>query len=85
MKVVFRVIRFCAIYLILNLGNVFATAHLEGEETEKKPSIFDKIDSDLLMANWYKIVLIGVSVLCVIGLIVSNIIWIKKNKRNKKR
>ncbi len=57
--------------------NLFAfAARLEGETTAA-PSVFDGINSEMLMGNWYKIVLIVVAAGCVAGLIYSNI---KKNK-----
>ena len=61
---------------------VFAEAYLEGEELEKSKSILENIDSALIMANWYKIVIIVVAILCVLGLVTSNIVWYIK-KRNK--
>lgn len=60
---------------------VFAEAYLEGELEEGK-SFFEKIDSSLIMANWYKIVIIAVAILSVLGLVISNIVWYIK-KRNK--
>lgn len=62
----------------------FAQAYLEGDETFESSGFLDGLDASLIMANWYKIVLIIVAVLCVIGLITSNVIWYKKNKSNKK-
>lgn len=60
---------------------VFAEAYLEGEN-EKGKSLLENIDSSLIMANWYKIIIIAVAILCVLGLIISNIVWYIK-KRNK--
>jgi hypothetical protein len=66
--------------------NVFAaTAHLEGETEEETKSFLDGLDSATIMANWYKIIIIAVCVLCVIGIITSNIIWLVKIKKNKKQ
>ena len=62
---------------------VFAEAYLEGDEAANAKSFFDGIDSSLIMANWYKIVLIIVGILCVIGLIVSNVRWYLKKRNNK--
>ncbi len=72
--------------ITLSAQNVFAaTAHLDDGTVAKEPSFFDQIDSSMVMANWYKIILVGVAILCVIGIIISNVVWlIKKNKKNKK-
>lgn len=48
------------------------TAHLEGEETSS--GVIDGLNSDIIIANWYKIVLVAVAVGCIAGLIYSNII-----------
>ncbi len=57
-----------------------ANAYLEGEEATPAPSSFlDNFDASLIMANWYKIVLIIVAVVCTIGFIVSNF---KKQDKN---
>lgn len=77
------ILSICFIFMSL-FDKVFATAYLEDDGgLGNKSSFFDNIDSDLIMANWYKFVLIIVAVLCVIGLIVSNVMWFIK-KRNKK-
>lgn len=57
--------------------NLFAFAARLEVETTAAPSVFDGINSEMLMGNWYKIVLIVVAAGCVAGLIYSNI---KKNK-----
>ena len=77
---------FLMIIMFLNFlpYRVFAEAYLEGDEQLEDSGFFDGIDSNALMANWYKIVLVVVAVLCIIGLIACNISWYKKNKRNKK-
>ena len=54
-------------------------AHLEGEE-ETVTSLFN---GDLLMANWYKIVLAVVLVACAIGLIRGNILYYVKRTKHK--
>lgn len=51
-------------------------ARLEGEATAA-PSILDGLNAEVLMGNWYRIVLIAVAAGCIAGLIYSNI---KKNK-----
>lgn len=72
-----------ALFIVLLFPQkVFAEAYLEGDEVEESKSFLDGLDSDIIMANWYKYVIIAVVILCVIGLIVSNIIWYVK-KRNK--
>lgn len=47
-------------------------AHLEGEETSS--GVLDGLNSDIIIANWYKIVLVAVAIGCVAGLIYSNFI-----------
>ncbi len=75
---------FCMIVfaVILITQKVFAEAYLEGDEFEKGKSFLENLDSTLIMANWYKIVIIAVAILCVSGIIISNIVWYIK-KRNK--
>ncbi len=75
-----------SIFVFLNIISctVLAEAYLEGDEALEGSGFLDGLDSTLIMANWYKIVLIIVAVLCFCGLLTSNIIWYKKNKRNKK-
>ena len=51
-------------------------ARLEGEATEA-PSVTGGFNAEMLMGNWYRIVLIVVAVGCIAGLIYSNI---KKKK-----
>ena len=76
---------FCLLLIITNLfDKVFAVAYLEGDEKlGESKSFLDGLDSNIIMANWYKIVLLVVGVLCIVGLIISNIKWYRK-KRNKK-
>lgn len=59
-------------------------AYLEGEATPEASTVFDSFDARLLMANWYKIILIAVAVLCCIGFIVSNLVWLSKKRSNDK-
>lgn len=75
----------CIFMIFVNLfDKVFAVAYLEGDEAlNESKSFLDGLDSNMIMANWYKIVLIVVGVLCVIGLIVGNVKWFR-NRRNKK-
>ena len=56
-----------------------AGAYLEGSEPTQEPSILDNFDASLIMANWYKIVLIVVAIVCTVGFIVSNL---RKNKKS---
>lgn len=58
--------------LALITGRIFFAklAHLEGEES----SVLDGLNSDMIIANWYKIVLVAVAIGCVVGLIYSNFI-----------
>lgn len=84
MKKLIKAISFSISISVLSITSLAATAHLEGEEEEIKESIFDKlgIDSNYLMANWYKIVIGTVIVGCIIGIIVTNIrYFIGKNKK----
>lgn len=78
---------FATLFIVINVVScrIFAeSAFLEGDEAlNKKPSILDGLDSSIIMANWYKIVLIIVALLCIVGFIVGNVIW-AKNRRNKK-
>lgn len=84
MKRFAKIISVVSLCVFLLSVQVFAaTAHLEGSEGDSnKISLFENLDSSVIMANWYKIALIAVAVLCVAGLIFSNIMWIVK-KRNK--
>lgn len=70
---------------ILISDKVYAdSAYLEGDKTPEPSNGLDAFDARLLMTNWYKIVLIVVAVLCCIGFIVSNLIWISKKRSNDK-
>ncbi len=85
MKKISKIFAFLCIAINVISCRIFAaSAYLEGDEAlEEVPSFLDELDSAIIMANWYKIVLVVVAVLCVVGLITGNILWIK-NKRNKK-
>lgn len=82
MKLYKKIIASIIFVLLTFPQKVFAEAYLEGDLPEENSSFLDGIDSQMLMANWYKIIIILVISLCVIGLVVSNIIWFRKN-RNK--
>ena len=68
------VLAFTVVFIGISDKVFCASAYLEGEQSTPKPSSFlDNFDASLIMANWYKIVLIVVAVICTIGFIVSNV------------
>lgn len=81
MKRINKFFIFINMILMLITHNVFAaSAYLEGEEIEQGTSFLDNFDAALLMANWYKIILIAVAIVCCAGFIVSNV---RKNFNKK--
>lgn len=73
MKNIYKILTTTFIFAFLLSNKVFcANAYLEGNNATPEPSFLDNFDASLLMANWYKIVLIVVAVVCFVGFIVSN-------------
>lgn len=65
----------------MSLCDLTLRAHLEGSENAS--SFLSQLNGDYLMANWYKIVLAVVFVVCATGLIVGNIRYFVKKRKNK--
>ncbi len=80
MKIINKILLTALLFLFVFSDKVFcASAYLEGENVTPKPTFLDDFDASLLMANWYKIVLIVVAIVCFVGFIFSNA---KKNEKN---
>ncbi len=85
MKKLSRIFYSIIFFTMLLSDKVFAdSAYLEGELTPEPTSALDNFDARVLMASWYKIILIVVAVLCCVGFIVSNLIWVSKKRSNDK-
>lgn len=80
MKLIKKILLVVLPFVAVLSDKVFcASAYLEGQEPKQDPSFLDNLDASLIMANWYKIVLIIVAIVCTVGFIVANL---KKSDKN---
>ena len=72
----------CAFTMALPRGKEHDHVFMRSD-SENASSFLSQLNGDYLMANWYKIVLAVVFVVCATGLIVGNIRYFVKKRKNK--